>query len=115
MAYSELLTVLPFIQEDDEEACTEEDIANSNLEEAHLFAKIWAKLYVRGVLTAAIFDAGCNLLYRHQDYARIDILDTILITALRDAISEGRPVYLERLESRLVKLRELRMSHLEKL
>ena len=54
------------------------------LEVAHIFAATWAKLFVRGILTRRVFNVGCRQLIEAGDYARLDVLSTILTTVLSE-------------------------------
>ena len=55
------------------------------LEVAHIFATTWAKLFAYGILTRKVFNVGCRQLILAGDYARLNILVTILTTVLSEA------------------------------
>ena len=55
------------------------------LEVAHIFATTWAKLFAHGILTRQVFNVGCRQLILAGDYARLNILATILTTVLTEA------------------------------
>ena len=92
--YNELLTILAYIENDYEDDPRGRSRQYVILEAAHLLGMAWAGLYLRGVFTNNFLGDGAMLLWENQDYARCDIIDTMLTTVL-DGAPGANPDYID--------------------
>lgn len=63
---------------------TGQTIACTNLLGAYLMGIIWARLYLRGVITKDMFYDGCDLIWNRDDFARRSIVRIIAETVLEE-------------------------------
>ena len=92
--YNELLTILAYIKDDYEDDPRGQGHPYVDLEAAHLLGMAWAGLYLGGVFTHKFLGEGVMMLWENQDYARCDIIDTILTTVL-DGAPGANPDYID--------------------